>query len=74
MQYSAPILAAQRLISEGAIGDTLSLHTMGGTGRPANMASFKTAGDPEQDQTVVSNPPILTSSSPHPHDPHLILT
>lgn len=44
-QYSAPILTAQRLISDGAIGETLALHTMGGTGRPASMSSFKTVGE-----------------------------
>lgn len=44
-QYSPPILTAQRLIREGAVGETLALHTMGGTGRPASMSSFKTAGE-----------------------------
>ena len=34
----------QRLISEGAIGETITLHTMGGTGRPARHAGFRTAG------------------------------
>ena len=40
-QYSPVILTAQRLIATGAIGKTLALHTMGGTGRPASMSSFK---------------------------------
>ena len=44
-QYSPVILTAQRLITEGAIGKTLALHTMGGTGRPASMSSFKVAGE-----------------------------
>jgi predicted dehydrogenase len=44
-QYSPSVLTAQGLISEGAIGQTLALHTMGGTGRPASMSSFKTMGE-----------------------------
>ena len=43
-QYNPAILTVQRLISEGAIGETITLHTMGGTGRPARHAGFRTAG------------------------------
>ena len=31
-QYAPAILTAQRLIAEGAIGDTVTLHTMGAGG------------------------------------------
>lgn len=50
-QYNPAILTAQRLISEGEIGDTITLHTMGGTGRPASFAGFKTAGEAEAPPT-----------------------
>eukprot|EP01050_Picozoa_sp_SAG11_P011532 SAG11_NODE_1227_length_5474_cov_5.294326_5_plen_466_part_00 len=46
-QYSPVILAARQLIADGAIGDTLTLHTMSGAaGPPAPLAAAAAA--PEQ--------------------------
>ena len=40
LRYSAPILTAQRLIAEGAIGATLSLHTA--RARPGRLSALST--------------------------------